>query len=98
MKGKHGQEYNRMVRIHTSPDQDQRMKAYAAKHFNEPFNKLNNNCRPLAERIMTAGGLKGTNTLTPNGQFDVIKTRWEPGTRSLPQNIDGVPMRNDSHN
>jgi RHS repeat-associated protein len=67
--------YDRSVQIKTSPDQDQKMKDYSNKHYNEEYDLLfGHNCDDLMAGAFDAGGvLRGRDSTMPNRSYEEIK-------------------------
>jgi len=66
--------YDRHTQIETSPDQDQKMKSYADKHYDERYALVGNNCDDLTSGTLDEGEVpRGKESAFPNKSYEEIE-------------------------
>ena len=82
--------YDRHVQIKTSPDQDQKMKDYADKHYNERYDLVGNNCDDLTANTLDKGNVqRGKESAFPNRSYEEI----ERANRTNKNNDNGAKRK-----
>ena len=75
--------YDRYFLINTSPDQDQKMRDYSDKHYNEKYDLIGNNCDDLTSGALDAGKVpRGKDSAFPSRSYEEIEKADSTKTRT----------------